>query len=124
MTEIDFLLGRSIAAQRRKRGLSRDTLAGKLALSADTIAAFEEGTRRATAQQLFEIADILEVQIVGLFSQADAAVEDAPLRTPLEPETEGLVGFYGALSKAHRTAIFAFLLATGRDRGEDPTCSS
>tara|TARA_R110000787_G_scaffold51266_1_gene121603 strand:+ start:127 stop:489 length:363 start_codon:yes stop_codon:yes gene_type:complete len=114
MSSIDLLLGRSIAEQRALRCMSQKELADKLGLSMQTIDAFERGARRASAKQLFEISEVLEVQIEGLFS-TDDSFESGDYMLSLPPEVQGVIGHYEALSKTHRSAIFAFLLALDRD---------
>lgn len=90
--------------------MSQEDLARRLGLTKHTVDAFEQGTRRASAMQLFEIADVLEVQIEGFFS-SDDSFEPKDRNTALPSETQGIAGHYDALSKRHRSAIFAFLAA-------------
>jgi len=114
MSEIDILLGRSIANLRVSRKLSQEDLAGRIGVSPKTIDAFEKGTRRATAVQLFALSQALEVRIEGLFSSEEQF--EARSSTPvLPPETHKLAGHYHALGKSHRSAIFSFLLAVRDD---------
>lgn len=116
MTEIDLLLGRSISRRRRKAGLTQEELGRRLHVSEATVAAFEEGRRRASAQQLFEIAECLDVTIDGFFDWVDPSAPDPVLPEGFAgPETRNLAGHYAALSTSHRAAIYAFLLALGRD---------
>ncbi|MCW8844001.1 MAG: helix-turn-helix transcriptional regulator [Rhodobacteraceae bacterium] len=118
MSEIDILLGKSIRAQRHRAGLSREALARKLCVSAHTIAAIEDGQRRANAPQLFEIADVLDVKIAGLFNwpEETAATPKQPSPAPpFEGEARAVAGHYDALSMPHRKAVFAFLLALSRE---------
>jgi transcriptional regulator with XRE-family HTH domain len=90
--------------------MSQEELAGRVGVSMHTIDAFEQGTRRASAEQLFEIADVLEVQIEGFFS-TEVPVEPVTRRPSLPAEAESIAGLYDALSKSHRAAIFAFIAA-------------
>lgn len=121
MSQIDILLGRGISEQRLRRGISQEELARKLGLSAHTIAAFEQGTRRATAKQLFEIAEVLDLKIERLFGGLDnERIKTTPSPTPFGTEIDVLAGHYDALSKSHRAAIFAFLLALRPDKEEHP----
>ncbi|MDO5757839.1 MAG: helix-turn-helix transcriptional regulator [Rhodobacterales bacterium] len=114
MNTIDILLGRSIAQQRQLLCMSQDDLAQRLHISTHTIDAFEQGMRRATAKQLFEIADALNVQIGVLFSQDDS-FERKECDPSLPPEAQAIAGHYGSLSKSHRSAIFAFIVASNRN---------
>lgn len=90
--------------------MSQEDLAARLGLATYTVASFERGTQRASAMQLFEIADVLEVQVEGLFSPDDS-FEPKECNTSLPPDAQDVAGHYDALSKAHRSAIFAFLVA-------------
>ncbi len=110
MNSIDTLLGNSISNRRKLHCMSQEELAGRLGLSKYTIDDFERGTRRASAKQLFEIAEVLEIQIEGFFS-TDDSFEPRGCEPSLSPEVDGLAGHYDALSKTHRSAIFAFLVA-------------
>ncbi|MEO9782134.1 MAG: helix-turn-helix transcriptional regulator [Sedimentitalea sp.] len=120
MSQIDVLLGKSIAKQRVARGISVENLARKIGLSASTVAAFEQGTRRASAKQLFEIADVLELKVQRLFNCPDnEPVEVRPTTAAFSGQGEEIAGHYDALSKSHRVAIFAFLLALKSDKEEN-----
>ncbi len=118
MSNIDILLGQSIARQRTLRCMSQDDLAARLGVCAHVISAFEQGTRRIPAKQLFDLADVLEVRIEEIFCLEDT-VDQAPRVPALSPEIQVLFGDYGALSKMHRSAIFAFLLALKRDQKQN-----
>ena len=121
MSQIDVLLGRSIAEQRGRPGVSQEDLARKLGLSADTVAAFERGDRRATAKQLFDIAEVLNVKVEGFFNGFnDEPFEIACSAEPFPERSRDLVGDYHALSKTHRGAAFAFLTTFKRDHKEEP----
>lgn len=101
--------------------MSQEELAEKLGLSAYSVAAFEQGSRRATAKQLFEIAEALDLQIERLFHRPDDEPwETKPSTTPFSGDIDNLAGHYDALSKSHRAAIFAFLLALRPNKEEDP----
>ncbi len=54
---------------RRARGLSQQDLAKVLSLSPRSVDAIERGSQRASAKQLFEIADALDFEIKEFFSQ-------------------------------------------------------
>jgi transcriptional regulator with XRE-family HTH domain len=121
MSQIDILLGRSISEQRLKSGISQEELARKLGLSVQTVAAFELGARRASAKQLFEIAEVLDLKIERLFDDLEGEpVESKPSTAPFGSDIDKLAGHYDALSKSHRAAIFAFLLALRQDKEENP----
>lgn len=122
MSQIDVLLGRGIAEERSKRGVSHKDLAKSLGLSVHAIAGFENGSRRATALQLFQIADALGMKVEGLFGK----IQDEPFQgqkpttmRELPPQVDEMVGHYGTLSKAHRSAAFAFLVALKRGHREN-----
>ncbi|MGR3272212.1 XRE family transcriptional regulator [Thalassococcus profundi] len=120
MSVIDELLGRSISERRRQIGMSQAELAAGLKITQRKIAAFENGTDRATAQQIFEIADLLDVDVTEFFDKADAPDAAGCARDiPDWAGVESVVGHYDVLSKAHRAAIFAFLLALTPDRKEN-----
>ena len=117
MTDIDVLLGRSISRQRCRASMTRDELARKLHVSVDAIAAFEDGRRRASAKQLFDMAKALDVAIEGFFDWSEA--EPGTLAKPKRPFAgagiAALEGHYAALSSSHKAAIFAFLLASNKN---------
>lgn len=85
-------------------------MAGRLGISRNTIDAFEQGTQRASAKQLFDIAEVLELQIEGLFS-TDESFEPNKEKSSLPPEAQGVADHYDALSETHRSVIFTFLIA-------------
>jgi transcriptional regulator with XRE-family HTH domain len=115
MTEIDILLGLSIAERRKRLGLSRADLATKLSVSEYTIGEFEQGTRRAAASQLFDLADALDIPVTALFPSTTEEKAWAP--PPEGPAAAGFSGalevesHYYALSRSQRAASFAFLVA-------------
>ena len=117
MTDIDVLLGRSISRQRHHAGISREELARKLHISTEAIAAFEEGRRRASAKQLFDMAQALGVAIEGFFdwNEAQKTTQKKPERPFDGAGIAELEGHYDALSDSHRAAIFAFLLASNKN---------
>ncbi len=113
MNEIDSLLGKSIASQRIRSGITREELAQKLGLSVATIAAFEDGLRRANSKQLFEIAEILDVKISGFFDgYQDEAFSGGNINLPLSEELQALQAHYNSLSSSHRSAMYAFFVAS------------
>ena len=121
MTNIDVLLGRGIADQRRLLGLSRAELARKLHVSEQTVSALEEGQRRADAKQLFQIADILGIDIPVLFTGvSDEPFEMPKLASPFGQEADTLLYQYEALSFGHRSAVYAFLVASQTQNKERP----
>lgn len=115
MTDIDILLGLSIAARRERMELSRADLAQTTGLSEHAIQSFEEGKRRATARQLFDIADALSVPVRTLFPSI--AEERASTCAQSEPPIPGfddarnVAAHYHALSGPYRATSFAFLVA-------------
>ncbi|WP_243612563.1 helix-turn-helix domain-containing protein [Shimia aestuarii] len=116
MTEIDQLLGKSLSKARERVGMTPGELGRRARLSEATVTAFEEGRRRATALQLFEIADCLDVPVEGLFDWAERPVPQVGATgVAFGSGTEALAEHYAALSRSHRAAIYAFLLALGRD---------
>jgi len=58
---IDLAVGRQIASRRMALGLDVESLAAKLGIEAETLLAFEEGSRRVNALMLFKLTEILEV---------------------------------------------------------------
>ena len=113
MTEIDVLLGKSIARCRQKVGFTQEDLAQRLHVSKQTLMAFEEGRRRASALQLYQIAGHLDVTVEGFFEWLDMPVPIPAPAASFGPEAHDLAGHYAALSQSDRAAIFAFLLASG-----------
>lgn len=116
MSAIDILLGQGIARQRRLRKISQLELADRLNVSRQRIVDYEQGKRRASAKELFEIAKVIDLEIQDFFSRGNPLVPVVSMPS-LPPEAQRLTEHYHTLSKPHRTAIFAFLLA-GKDRPE------
>ena len=121
MNVIDELLGRSLGRLRVARGLSAEMLGARARLSAATVARFEAGTERATAAELFRLAEALDIPVEGFFDGgADDAFRTDPAGTPEWPEAQDLVAHYDSLSASHRAVAFAFLVAMNRH--SDETC--
>ncbi|MBV2359958.1 helix-turn-helix domain-containing protein [Thalassococcus sp. CAU 1522] len=120
MSQIDFLLGRSIARKRVSCGISQGDLAIRTGISKHDIAGFEAGTARATASQLFGIARALDIRIETLFRDIAAAAQTGA-------RDEGRSGWrdandveddYHALPLDYRSAVFEFLIASGKERAD------
>ena len=64
---IDRIVGANIAKLRRERGISVADLASRCSLTADELTECENGARRATPKQIFELRDVLNVLLDQLF---------------------------------------------------------
>lgn len=119
---IDAFLGKSISSLRVKRGLSRMGLAMQLGVTEKHVADLEEGKIRASAMQLFQIAEILGVAIETFFAngQEDGGAAGTGPEF-LNNEAREIVDQYNALSKPHRSALFDFLVESKADGRETPT---
>lgn len=65
--EIDVAVGLRIQACRRRRGMSRESLAAALGVTVGQIEKYEAGRNRVTARRLFEISLILQVLVADLY---------------------------------------------------------
>lgn len=68
---IDQQIGEKIRLRRIMMGLTQDQLAEALSLSYQQIQKYETGTNRVSAGRLFQIAALLDTDIVSLFPNSD-----------------------------------------------------
>lgn len=65
---IDQPLGEALRLERDARGLSRDWVAERLGVSISTIQKYEEGRTRVPAARLWQVCNLLGVDVAALFS--------------------------------------------------------
>ncbi|MFN4129016.1 MAG: helix-turn-helix domain-containing protein [Paracoccaceae bacterium] len=75
MSSVDSFIGRRIRQFRWVRGVSQADLARRLSVEPEQIKAYENGTSRVGAAQLFQISGALDVPITAFFEGMDASLE-------------------------------------------------
>jgi transcriptional regulator with XRE-family HTH domain len=68
-TQIDLLIGQKIRAQRLLKGLTQTQLGETLGVTFQQIQKYENGTNRVGSGRLYQIADVLEVQVFTFFEK-------------------------------------------------------
>jgi transcriptional regulator with XRE-family HTH domain len=81
-TEIDYSIGRRVAARRKEIDMSQQALGKELGVSFQQIQKYEKGASRISAGRLFQVAKALGVTISHFYGEALA-------RTPGMAEEEG-----------------------------------
>jgi transcriptional regulator with XRE-family HTH domain len=71
-TEIDFSIGRRVAARRKEIDMSQQALGKELGVSFQQIQKYEKGSSRISAGRLFEMAKLLNVNIIYFFADVIA----------------------------------------------------
>jgi transcriptional regulator with XRE-family HTH domain len=65
-SEMDRLVGRHLRERRSLLGLTHEELAGMVEVTDDKVRDFESGTRRISAEKLFDLSRVLNVHL-GFF---------------------------------------------------------
>lgn len=83
------LFGAQIAAQRKAKGMTQETLAETLGISQESLCRMEKGLIVPRFERLFDFARALDCSIADLFAEpkskpdtADSAPTEAPASTP------------------------------------------
>ncbi|HEX3808111.1 MAG TPA: helix-turn-helix transcriptional regulator, partial [Rhizomicrobium sp.] len=71
-TEIDFSIGRRLAVRRKEIDMSQQALGKELGVSFQQIQKYEKGSSRISAGRLFEMAKLLNVNIIYFFADVIA----------------------------------------------------
>jgi len=69
------IMGRLIAEERRRKGMSQENLSAFAGLSRSHLAMIESGDISAKAETLWRIADALGIRLSELFAKAEAEAE-------------------------------------------------
>jgi transcriptional regulator with XRE-family HTH domain len=111
-TDIDFSVGRRVAARRREIDMSQQALGKELGVSFQQIQKYEKGASRISASRLFQIAKVLGVSIAYLYAEALAAspglAEDAgpAPEPPAHPQVRELNAIFARIrDKAMRRQL-------------------
>ena len=72
---VDRLVGQRVRLIRIGLGMSQTALAERLDLTFQQVQKYEKGANRISASKLFEIADVLKVDLVSLFQDAASGDE-------------------------------------------------
>ncbi len=122
-TSIDKLIGENIRLRRLMMGLTQDQLADALGLSYQQVQKYETGTNRVSAGRLFQIAALLDTEIVAFYPEAhpateeDMACDNASARHVIE-----LVRRFSSIENQKvRSSIMSLIRAVTQDDGSsDP----
>ena len=71
---VDIYVGERLKERRKSLGLTQTDLANMLLLSFQQILKYEKGTNRISASRLFDISNVLEVNISYFFNKMPASV--------------------------------------------------
>lgn len=74
MDEIERAIGQTMRGNRKRQGITRESLAKSLGIPADLVAQIESGHRALELGEFFDWASALGIDSVDLFSQVSAAV--------------------------------------------------
>jgi transcriptional regulator with XRE-family HTH domain len=111
-TEIDFSIGRRLAARRKEIDMSQQALGKDLGVSFQQIQKYEKGTSRISAGRLFEMAKLLGVTVNYFFADAIAASpgmaeeSTSPPAPPMNPQARELLEIFARIrEKALRRQV-------------------
>lgn len=93
--DLGTFIGNKIKYYRKKQGMTQDQLAEKLGLGKGTISNYESGYRTPQQDRLFELAEILEVNINDLFP-------------PTKKNKEGISFIYNQLESPRQEKVYNF----------------
>lgn len=79
------IIGTTIAALRREKGLTQDALAAQLGVSAQAVSKWENGLSCPDILMLPEIAELFGVSVDALFGRASVSTEVSAAPVPAEP---------------------------------------
>ena len=79
------IIGTTIAALRREKGLTQDALAAQLGVSAQAVSKWENGLSCPDILMLPEIAELFGVSVDALFGRASVSAEPSAAPVPAEP---------------------------------------
>ena len=79
------IIGTTIAALRREKGLTQDALAAQLGVSAQAVSKWENGLSCPDILMLPEIAEYFGVSVDALFGRASVSAEVSAASAPAEP---------------------------------------
>lgn len=116
---VDAFVGKRIRQRRWMVGVTQQQLADKVGIKFQQIQKYETGMNRVSASRLWDIAQVLGVEIAYFFDgigQGEDRVEDAPSAPALAPfaiddifaerEALELVRSYYAIPEAQRRRLF------------------
>lgn len=102
-TEIDFSVGRRVAARRKEVDMSQQALGRELGVSFQQIQKYEKGASRISAGRLFQVAKALGVTIGYFYSEALARApgmaeeEGASPAPPMSPQVRELLDIFARI---------------------------
>lgn len=95
--QVDIHVGKRLRLRRTLLGMSQEKLAGILGVSFQQIQKYERGANRISASRLYDIAQVLNVEVPFFFQDIEQTVDSERMKTPmaggkpshLSEETEG-----------------------------------
>lgn len=110
--KIDQKVGENLRTIRSVRGLSQQALSGRIDLTFQQLQKYERGTNRISASVLFELSEILEVEIKQFFKGLSTSPKPAPV--PLKKEHQNLLLYYDALPREGQKSLLRLLEAAAK----------
>jgi len=80
---VDIHVGARLRAIRTARGMSQQTLAGKIGLTFQQVQKYERGANRVSASRLYEFAEIFEVSILDFYAGLNLRKSRPPMQQNL-----------------------------------------
>lgn len=123
MNTVDILVGQRIRARRRAMRMSQAQLGQLIGVKFQQVQKYETGANRVSASRLWNIADVLEVEVVHFFDGIRPEVnngvgKDAVPKDFLgclsDPELVELIELYSVLPNRHKKAVLAVVRSMGQ----------
>lgn len=112
---IDKRVGENLRAIRSAKGLSQQKLSSQIDLTFQQLQKYERGTNRISASVLFELTEILEIDIEQFFRGLSTSLK--PARAPLKKEQEELLRCFEALTKEGQKSLLKLLKTATKGGG-------
>lgn len=128
MNNVDSFIGRRMRQFRWLRGISQADLAESLGVEPEQINAFETGTARVAAAQLFQIAEAMDVPVTAFFDGMDVSTqaEQTDPRKGLSPRETQMLSHFTRMSDRQQDTVLSMAqsLADQRHRTSKPMRAS
>ena len=112
---IDKRVGENLRAIRNAKGLSQQKLSNQIDLTFQQLQKYERGTNRISASVLFELSEILQIDIEQFFRGLSTSLQ--PARASLKKEQEELLHYFAALPKEGQTSLLKLLKTAAKGGG-------
>lgn len=113
--QIDKKVGENLRAIRGAKGLSQHQLSSQIDLTFQQLQKYERGTNRISASVLFELSEILKIDIEQFFRGLSTSLK--PARAPLKKEQEELLHYFEALPKEGQKSLLKLLKTAAKGGG-------